>query len=327
MRAVKCNWREILASGFKTAAELLTYLELPTHLSAELAEEEFATRVPRGFAARMQKGNARDPLLLQVLATPEELRVVEGFSVDPVGERGVNPLPGVVHKYHGRVLLTVTGVCAINCRYCFRRHFPYTANNPGREGWLHALAYIAADESIQEVILSGGEPLLAADAVLQALLSGLAAIPHVHTVRVHTRIPVVLPERIDSTLLALLHNSRLACVVVLHANHAHELSPEVFAACQRMQQAGCHLLNQSVLLAGVNDNADSLVALSQRLWACGVLPYYLHCLDLVQGAWHFQVSDAEALALFSAMQQRLPGYLVPRLVREQAGRASKTLVF
>ncbi len=326
MRADNSNWREIFASGFKSAGELLAYLQLPVDLAHTAAEAEFATRVPRGFAARMQKGNARDPLLLQVLAVAEELTEQAEFSRDPLQERRVNPLPGLVHKYTGRVLLTLTGVCAINCRYCFRRHFPYADNNPGRVGWQAALAYIAQDCSIHEVILSGGEPLLAADALLAELMAGLAAIPHVATVRIHTRIPVVLPERVDASLLSILQETRLHCVVVLHANHAQELSPEVDEACHRLRAAGCHLLNQSVLLAGINATVESLVTLSQRLFACGVLPYYLHCLDKVQGAAHFQLSDDEALALVQAMQAQLPGYLVPRLVREQAGASSKSLV-
>ncbi len=326
MRDVTDNWREILAAGFKSSRELLTYLELPPTLTDAQAELEFATRVPRSFAARMQKGDPRDPLLLQVLASPHELALVDGFGVDPVGERAANPLPGLVHKYAGRVLLTLTGVCAINCRYCFRRHFPYAKNNPGRAGWQQALDYIAQDESIQEVILSGGDPLLAADKTLSELISGLSHIPHVQTLRIHTRIPIVLPERIDSALLSILSTTRLQCVVVLHTNHAHELSEAVHAACVRLTAIGCYLLNQSVLLAGVNDTVESLVALSRRLFAFGVLPYYLHCLDPVQGAAHFHLTDANAFALFQGMQQCLPGYLVPRLVRETAGAASKLLV-
>jgi EF-P beta-lysylation protein EpmB len=326
MRDVSTNWRDILAAGFKSAAELLTYLELPLDLSSSAAEQEFATRVPRNFAARMQKGNACDPLLLQVLAAPAELVVTDGFSVDPVGERAVNPLPGLIHKYAGRVLLTVAGACAINCRYCFRRHFAYADNNPGRVGWQSALDYIAADNSIHEVILSGGEPLLAADVLLQQLINGLDAIAHVNTVRIHTRIPVVLPERIDASLLSILTNTRLQCVVVIHTNHAQELSAEVQAACQRLTASGCYLLSQSVLLAGINDTVEILAALSRRLFTCGVLPYYLHCLDPVQGAAHFQLSDTRAIELLHGLQQSLPGYLVPRLVREQAGAVSKRLV-
>jgi EF-P beta-lysylation protein EpmB len=274
----------------------------------------------------MQKGNPRDPLLLQVLATAAELLPAPGFSDDPLAERSFNPVPGVVHKYPGRLLLTLTGSCPINCRYCFRRHFPYALNNPGRLGWQKALEYIAATDSVHEVILSGGEPLMATDILLNDIINGLSAIPHIKTLRIHTRMPVVLPERIDDALLALLTATHLQRVVVLHTNHAHELSPAVEAACSRLAAAGCHLLSQSVLLKDINDDVDRLVALSHRLFACGVLPYYLHCLDPVQGAAHFDVDDATAYALFQAMQKRLPGYLVPRLVREKAGGASKIAV-
>ena len=226
----------------------------------------------------------------------------------------------------GRVLLTVTGACAVNCRYCFRRHFPYQENNPGRAGWDEALAYIAADTSLHEVIFSGGDPLLATDQTLLFLMTALHAMPHVKTLRIHTRIPVVLPERVDEQLCQLLKQSRFHTVVVLHSNHPNELNDSVLRACTRLREAGCHLLNQSVLLRGVNDEADVLVALSQRLFACGVLPYYLHVLDKVQGAAHFEVSDALAYMLFSSMQSRLPGYLVPRLACERPGSTSKTLL-
>jgi len=326
MRDVSINWREILATGFKSATELLAYLELSPSLGSLDAEVQFATRVPRGFAARMQKGNARDPLLLQVLASSAELSVADGFSVDPLEERGANPLPGVLHKYYGRVLLTLTGVCAINCRYCFRRHFPYADNNPGRAGWQAALDYIANDDSLHEVILSGGEPLLASDALLSELISKLKAIPHIKTLRIHTRIPIVLPERIDEALVSILTPPKLHTVLVLHTNHANELTEDVHAACRLMAANGCHLLAQSVLLAGVNDDVDTLVALSHRLFAIGVLPYYLHSLDPVAGAAHFDIPKHAPYALFQGMQQRLPGYLVPRLVREQAGEASKVLI-
>jgi EF-P beta-lysylation protein EpmB len=326
MRDESPRWQQILAAGFTSVVDLLHFLELPVSAGSVLAEKQFSTRVPYGFAERMQKGNPKDPLLMQVLAVEDELLPAVGYTRDPLQETASNLKPGLIHKYAGRVLLTVTGACAINCRYCFRRHFPYQENNPGRPGWEDALAYIAADPSLHEVILSGGDPLLASDATLLFLFTALEAMPHIKTVRIHTRIPVVLPERVDESLCKLLSQSRLHRVVVLHANHPNELSDDVQQACARLRDSGCHVLNQSVLLAGVNDDADVLVQLSHRLFECGVLPYYLHVLDKVQGAAGFDLPEAKAHQLFQALQHRLPGYLVPRLARELPGAASKTLL-
>ena len=255
-------WQKILAQGFSTAAELLNFLQLPAAMGNTMAEKQFRTRVPRGFAALMQAGNRNDPLLLQVLAVENELAINDEFAIDPLQELAVNPLKGLIHKYHGRVLLTLTGACAVNCRYCFRRHFPYQDNNPGRQGWQPVLDYIAKDTSIREVILSGGDPLLATDTVLAELLDQLAAIPHLRILRIHTRIPVVLPERITPGLLTLLAASSLQTVVVLHSNHPQELDLRVAQACTDLRAAGCTLLNQSVLLNQVNDSAPVLAALS-----------------------------------------------------------------
>ena len=320
------HWQHILAQGFRCSSELLNFLQLPSEEGSALAELQFKTRVPRGFAARMTRGNRFDPLLLQVLAVSDELQVISDFVPDPLQERVKNPLQGLIHKYQGRVLLTLTGACAINCRYCFRRHFPYQDNNPGRDGWDAVIDYIAQDESLHEVILSGGDPLLANDAVLASLIEKIEGLSHVNTLRIHTRMPVVLPERVDAGLLLLLSSTRLNKVVVLHSNHPQELDESVANACARLREAGSHVLNQSVLLAGVNDDADTLAALSERLFACGVLPYYLHLLDNVQGAAHFHVNHACALALFQQLQRRLPGYLVPRLAMEAPGMPHKTLV-
>lgn len=319
-------WQKNLAEGFSSATELLSFLNLPISLASSLAEKQFKTRVPRSFASRMQPGNPADPLLLQVLAADEELEITEGFGSDPLAEETANHLPGLIHKYHGRVLLTVAGACAVNCRYCFRRHFPYQKNNPGRAGWQPVLDYIASDPAIHEVILSGGDPLLATDTVLEPLLKQLAVIPHLQTLRFHTRIPVVLPERVNEQFITLLAENRLQKVIVLHSNHAQELDSNVFRVCKTLRDAGCHLLNQSVLLAGVNDNAHILAELSERLFAGGVLPYYLHMLDKVQGAAHFDISVEHALDIFQTLQSLLPGYLVPRLVREEAGKKNKTLL-
>ncbi|QRN04866.1 EF-P beta-lysylation protein EpmB [Legionella sp. MW5194] len=326
MRDASVSWQKILAQGFATKEALLDYLSLPHTLGSEGAEQQFKTRVPRGFARRMQAGNPNDPLLLQVLAVEQELHETLGYSVDPLGEAAANPMQGLIHKYQGRVLLTLTGACAVNCRYCFRRHFPYQDNNPGREGWRRVIDYIREDSAIHEVILSGGDPLMAADLVMGELIKALGEINHVRTLRFHTRIPIVLPERINATLLDQLAASRLRKVIVIHCNHPQEIDESVAKACLALHQSGCQLLNQSVLLKGINDEPDVLAALSERLFDCNVLPYYLHVFDKVKGGAHFDMPDDEALAIYRQLQALLPGYLVPRLVREEAGKKHKTLL-
>jgi EF-P beta-lysylation protein EpmB len=326
MRDTSLSWQKNLAQGFASVTELLTFLELPPSIGNLDAEKQFPSRIPLGFAKRMQKGNPRDPLLLQVLATESELHVKKGFSVDPLDERSTNPIRGLIHKYYGRVLLTLTGVCAVNCRYCFRRHFPYQDNNPGRNGFKAICDYLAQDTSITEVILSGGDPLLASDLVLTELIRQLEDIPHLHTLRIHTRIPVVFPERIEPGLLSLLKTTRFNKVIVLHCNHAQELDESVHQVLNDLQQIGCHLLNQTVLLAGINDDAHVLADLSQALFAYGILPYYLHRLDKVEGAAHFDLPFTRVQSIYQQLQHLLPGYLVPRLVCEEPGKLSKTLL-
>ncbi|UGB36974.1 EF-P beta-lysylation protein EpmB [Frateuria soli] len=318
------DWRELWRNAITDAGELLAAVGL-THLADRLppADAGFALRVPRGFVARMRPGDPRDPLLLQVLPQLAELDQVPGFLTDAVGDLAAREAQGVLHKYHGRALLIASGSCAVNCRYCFRRHFPYGEEIAAAGHWKQALAHLGADPSISELILSGGDPLALATSKLEELGRGLADLPQVTRLRIHTRLPVVLPERIDGPFLAWLEALPLQKVVVLHANHANEFDSGVDAACAGLRQAGATLLNQSVLLRGINDEADSLAALSERLFAAGVLPYYLHQLDRVQGAAHFEVDDARALALVEDLRQHLPGYLVPRLVREVAGDASK----
>jgi len=318
------DWRQLWRDAVTDVGELLALLgleQLAEHLPP--ADAGFALRVPRGFVARMRHGDVRDPLLLQVLPQLAELDEVPGFVTDAVGDMASRAAQGVLHKYHGRALLIASGSCAINCRYCFRRHFPYGDEMAAAGQWRQALEHMRQDSSISELILSGGDPLSLATSKLEELSRGLAELPHVTRLRIHTRLPVVLPERIDASFLNWLGALPLQKVVVLHANHANEIDASVEAACARLRDAGATVLNQSVLLRGVNDDAATLAELSERLFTAGVLPYYLHQLDRVQGTAHFEVDDACALALVDTLRARLPGYLVPRLVREVGGDLSK----
>lgn len=318
-------WQAEMQQMVTDPAELLQLLDLPLDLlpAALRSHQLFPLKVPRPFIARMRPGDKDDPLLRQVLPLDDESLRVEGFTDDSLQEKAVNPQPGLLHKYNNRVLLITTGSCAINCRFCFRRSFPYEENNPGRLGWQRSLTYIAADPSIQEVILSGGDPLTASDSLLTWFLEQLSAIPHVQIVRFHTRLPIVIPQRVTTGLIRLLTQTRLTPVIVLHSNHAQEIDDSVAEAASRLKQAGITLLNQSVLLNGVNDDKDTLIDLHYRLFACGILPYYLHQVDRVSGTAHFEVPDTTALALHQDLMHNLPGYLVPRLVREQPGSPSK----
>jgi EF-P beta-lysylation protein EpmB len=264
----------------------------------------------------MEPGNIDDPLLQQVLPVAEENTDHPDYSRDPLEESHAMPVPGLLHKYHGRALLTLTGACAVHCRYCFRRHFPYSESNPLGTGREMAIGYLLKHPEIGELILSGGDPLSVPDGRLSALAKQLSGIGHLHTLRIHTRLPVVLPERVDQRLLDWLSDLPQRVVMVVHCNHPNELDATVETAMRPLQQAGVVLLNQSVLLRGINDNADTLARLSEKLLACGILPYYLHQLDRVQGAAHFAVGDNSARALMDTIHRRLPGYLVPRLVRE-----------
>jgi len=284
----------------------------------------FETCVPEAFLRRITPNQPDAPLLRQVLPLGDETLQSSGFVSDPLNEQQQRPAKGVIHKYAGRVLLIASPNCAINCRYCFRRHFPYTDNSPSRAQWQEAFDYLYADPSIREVILSGGDPLAANDRHLAWLVTQLEKIPHLKRLRIHTRLPIVIPDRVDQALLEWLSSTRLQTVMVLHANHANEIDLAVRDACQRLKDSGVTLLNQSVLLRGVNDNCEALATLCERLFAVGVLPYYLHVLDPVKGAGHFDVPDPEARQLVTALRRELPGFLMPRLVREIPGEASKT---
>ncbi|HEX2668548.1 MAG TPA: EF-P beta-lysylation protein EpmB [Gammaproteobacteria bacterium] len=323
------RWQTEMAEAVRDPAELLALLELdPRWLEpARRAAAGFPLRVPRAFLARIAKGDPADPLLRQVLPLGEELAAAPGYSRDPVGDLPSVAAKGLLHKYQGRVLLITTGACGVHCRYCFRRHFPYAEENARSGEWKEALDYLAADRSVREVILSGGDPLALNDERLAALERSLSAIPHIRRLRIHTRQPVVLPSRVDEALLGWLKASRLQKVMVLHVNHAREIDAAVKEACARLRGAGVTLLNQTVLLRNVNDSADALEALSEALFEAQVLPYYLNLLDPVEGAAHFDVPEAEALALLDAIRARLPGYLVPKLVREVPGAPAKMPVF
>jgi L-lysine 2,3-aminomutase len=328
LRAQPRRWQQLWREAITDPRELLEVLDLG-HLAGELLparETGFALRVPRGFVARMRRGDAADPLLLQVLSQAAELGEVPGFVPDAVGDMAARAAPGVLHKYHGRALLIATGSCAVNCRYCFRRHFPYAEETAAANQWRSAIEHIRADTTIEEVILSGGDPLALATPKLAELTAALRAIAHVQRLRIHTRLPVVLPERVDEELLEWLRGLPWPVAVVLHANHPNEIDETVAAACAKLRAVGATVLNQSVLLRGVNDDANVLIELSRRLFAAGVLPYYLHQLDRVAGAAHFAVEDDRARELHTAMREGVSGYLVPSLVREIAGQSGKTPV-
>ena len=322
------DWRDDVRAAAITSVELLASLGLdPATLPYAIAETNFAVRVPPHFRSLITPGDPFDPLLRQVLARADELIDVPGTSTDPLAEAGFGFAPGILRKYGSRALLLATGACAIHCRYCFRRHTDYGAATLPPAELDTALAALAADSGITEVILSGGDPLMLSDDRLAALLAALGAMPQLRNIRIHTRTLTTVPTRVTDALVAMLAKSPKPVVIVLHTNHANELDAVVAAALSRLRSAGVHLLNQSVLLRGVNDSLAAAAAHAERLFACGVLPYYMHLLDPVAGAAHFDVGHAEALALEDAMRATLPGYLVPRFVREVPGGVAKTPVW
>ncbi len=328
MQPLTDRWQQHLSNAISDPAQLIRLLDLPDSLvePARRAAQQFPLRVPQPFIDRMVKGDINDPLLKQVLPLDAELEPVPGFTTDPLAEMQSNPHDGLIHKYQGRVLLITTGACAINCRYCFRRHFPYQDNKLGPEQWQAILDYIRADSSIHEVLFSGGDPLATPDRRILAMLEDLADIPHLSRVRFHTRLPVVIPQRITPELISALTATRLQAVMVLHANHPNEINQQLADALVPMQQARITVLNQAVLLKGINDEVATLRQLSEKLFAAGVLPYYLFVLDPVAGSAHFDISDSDAQTLIRELQSQLPGYLLPRLAREVPGKPSKTLL-
>jgi EF-P beta-lysylation protein EpmB len=318
------SWQAELKDAVRDPAELLRLLELPPDALGPPASTAFPLLVPRGFVARMRKGDANDPLLRQVWPAGVELDRATGFSADPVREQGL-ATHGLIQKYAGRALLIASGACPLHCRYCFRREFPYSAQLAARADWAPAIAALREVADAKEAILSGGDPLSLSNRRLGELLARIADTA-VTTVRIHTRFPVAVPDRVDDGLLRALRSTRLESVIVVHTNHANELDAGVERALAAVRVEVTALLNQSVLLRGVNDDLETLAALSERLLACGVLPYYLHLLDRVAGAAHFDVDETRGKELVAGLRARLPGYLVPRLVRETPGELSKTVV-
>jgi EF-P beta-lysylation protein EpmB len=321
-------WQQQLSEAVSTSEELIRYLELPASLKIEINQAigSFPLRAPYAYLERIKKGDINDPLLKQILPIGAELIEQPGFTADPLEEQQANPCPGIIHKYPGRVLLMPTSACAINCRYCFRRHFPYQDNTPSKQQWQQSLAYLRQDESIHEVILSGGDPLASSDKHLAWLCEQLSDIKHISELRIHSRLPIVIPDRITDEFLYWTKATRLNVAVVVHCNHPQEIDDKVLICLKKIQKNGLILLNQSVLLRDVNDKLKILSALSKRLIESGCIPYYLHLLDKVQGAQHFDIDESEAIELHRAMTKSMPGYMVPRLVREEAGKTSKTII-
>lgn len=319
------TWHRLMKEAVRDVGELCRALRLPADClpAAVHAARDFPVFAPAGYVARMRPGDPHDPLLLQVLPLADELAESPNFVADPVGDRRAAVAPGLLQKYRGRVLMVTTGACAIHCRYCFRRHFPYSQAPHSPAAWEPALEWIASDASIEEVILSGGDPLTLVDPWLGRLADRLAAIPHIQRLRIHTRLPIVLPERVCNELFNWLRGTRLSPIVVVHANHPAEICPQVRVALTRLVDAGVTVLNQSVLLRRINDNADILTELCRRLVGLRVMPYYLHQLDRVSGASHFEVPEEIGLRLMAELRKRLPGYAVPRYVRETPGAEHK----
>lgn len=321
----KEEWLHQVADIITDPLELLKRLRLdnhPTLLNGIVARKLFPFRVPAAFAARMAPDDPNDPLLLQVITVQEEFYKTPEYSTDPLNEHH-SVVPGLLHKYHNRALLLVKGGCAVNCRYCFRRHFPYQDNSSNKANWLRAVNYIRQHTELTEIILSGGDPLMAKDQELEKLIWLLEEIPHINTLRIHSRLPVVIPDRITARLCDRLSSSRLKIVLVTHINHAREINTELCISMAHLRDAGVTLLNQSVLLRGINDNALTLAQLSEALFAVGILPYYLNMLDRVQGTAHFMVNDKRAIEIMQQLLKKVSGYLVPRLVREIGGEKSK----
>ena len=322
-------WKNELANATTSVASLLEQLNLTKHINSVDTKNGFRCLVTASYINKIQAGDISDPLLQQVLPLDceNDSDIQINGVLDPVGDMNALASTGLLHKYHGRALLISTGACAIHCRYCFRRSYPYNNSSCTSKALFSTLEYLRQHTEIEEVILSGGDPLTLDNNKLENLISRLECIDHIQTLRIHTRLPVVLPSRINSPLIRLLKSSRLDIVMVIHANHANEIQRAEQRKLQILHEAGVYMLNQSVLLKGVNDDAATLIALSKRLFQCKTLPYYLHLLDPVKGAMHFNVGKESALRITQQIKQQLPGYLVPRLVQELAGKKAKSAIF
>lgn len=318
------DWQQELREAYRNVDELLQFLGLPMDLVECRASKDFPFLVTRSFAQRMRHADAEDPLLRQVLPVAEELHNGEGYSTDPLDEVAAIQCQGVLQKYQSRALLVATPACAIHCRYCFRRHFDYQA--PTQKWWHDARNELSQNQDLEEVILSGGDPLMLSNEMLAQMITDIEAMPQIQRLRIHTRLPIVLPTRIDSALLFLLQRTRLDVVVVVHCNHAQEIDESVIHACHQLRDSGILVLNQSVLLRGVNDASSVLADLSRALISCGVLPYYLHAVDHVASVAHFMVSDSHARKIMQELQARVSGYMLPRFVREIPGEIAKTIL-
>lgn len=318
------SWKEILSNAISSPKILSEYLNIPLPSISDQANEDFKLFAPEPYLQRIEKENINDPLLKQILPAHQETLAQQGYSKDPLSEESYNAVPGLIHKYKSRVLLVSGASCAINCRYCFRRHFPYSENRLSKEQWLQSIDYILQHPELNEVILSGGDPLVNNDKQLKWLTSKLCDIPHIKRLRIHTRLPVVIPQRVDAALLSWLSALPLQKIMVLHINHPNEIDSSVKQAIQNIKATGTLVLNQSVMLASVNDDAEILSRLSEDLFDIGVLPYYLHRLDKIEGAGHFDLSQARIKEIYTDLLARLPGYLVPKLVAEIPHRSSKT---
>jgi EF-P beta-lysylation protein EpmB len=323
-----CDWRQAMCNAIRDPAELCRRLELDPDPGlidrTRSVPGQFGLFVPLEFLQRMRPGRLDDPLLRQVLPLALEDQPAGEFVLDPVDDEAAKVQPGLLHKYHGRALLVVTGQCAVHCRYCFRQNYPYEEVRRGLEDFRPALQQLERDKSISEILLSGGDPLTLGDSRLRELIGELAAIDHIKRLRIHTRLPIVIPQRVTDELIECLSSTRLVSYVVIHANHAQELDEAVLSAATKLIDGGSVVLNQSVLLRGVNDSVEALVQLSEKLIEHRVLPYYLHQLDRVRGTAHFEVPEAEGHRLVSEIRKQLPGYAVPRYVREIPGESSKT---
>ncbi|WP_421855948.1 EF-P beta-lysylation protein EpmB [Marinomonas sp.] len=321
------SWSQHLSQALTSLPELIEHLGLPKDLAQQgiEAHQNFKLLVPRPYLSRIEYGNAHDPLLLQVLPSLAEMQKVAGYTKDPLEEADHNPQKAIVHKYKRRLLVITTGTCAVNCRYCFRRHFPYGDNQLAQAEWDSVIDYLTAHPEVNEVILSGGDPLMMKDSLLADKVRKLDALPQIKRLRIHSRLPVVIPDRVCDDMLAWIKSSRLDIVMVWHINHANEMDEELAQAAYKLKRAGVTLLNQGVLLKGVNDSVDAQVNLSEAVFDAGILPYYMFTLDPVEGAAHFDISIEDAQRLMGKVAAELPGYLVPRLAKEIPGKPAKSV--